>query len=102
MTEKPEPGNCSQAPVLILFYPILWKEKLQLVEKGFGCFRIDPPSALRLWTGRFRFAVSTTFLRTRWKKEFKKTISMQGLRPLESTAWDSTPAAFCKKLHQKL
>ncbi len=65
MTEKPEPGNCSQAPVLILFYPILWKEKFQLVEKGFGCFRIDPPSALRLWTGRFRFAVSTTFLKNK-------------------------------------
>ena len=33
------------------------RRKTQLVEKGVCCFRIVPPSALRLWAGGFRLMV---------------------------------------------
>ena len=38
--------------------PHLPKGLPQLVQKRFECFQIDPPSALRLWAGGFRFAVA--------------------------------------------
>ncbi|HIU41655.1 MAG TPA: hypothetical protein IAD19_03795 [Candidatus Egerieicola faecale] len=33
----------------------------QLVEKVFGCFRIDPPSALRRWAGGFHLLFPQLF-----------------------------------------
>ena len=93
----------------------------QLVEKGSGWFRMDPPSALRLWAGGFRLAVSTTFLNNKAEERVFKTKQFlcggkfhrllrskmtagllavkMGLRNVlgrfvatpESTAWDSYP-----------
>ena len=42
---------------------------IQFVEKGFRCFRIDPSSALRLWAGGFRIAISTTFLQKQGRRK---------------------------------
>ena len=47
---------------------------VELVEKGVGCFRIDPPSALRRWAGGFRFVVSATFPQKQRRKTFRKRI----------------------------
>ena len=56
--------RCSVASVFcgVFLQPERCLRSAELVEKGFGCFHIDPSSALRRWTGRFKFVTSTTFL----------------------------------------
>ncbi len=57
---------------------------VELVEKGVGCFRIDPPSALRRWAGGFRFIVSATFFKQYGRRTsfWNKTISIAGVQGL--------------------
>ena len=59
-------------------------ELSQLVEKGFVCFQIDPPLALRRWAGGFRFITSTTDSQKQGarKKFWNERVPVRGLHPL--------------------